>query len=75
MNKALLIKLAWRVITRGEELWCQVLRVKYGLLEDGPLNFKSRQRSLNIWKGLAWCSDLLHARLRWEITNGKRVLF
>lgn len=75
MNKAFLTKLAWRIITRSEEPWCKVLRAKYGLLENDPLHFKARQHLSNIWQGLVWCSDLLHARLRWEISNGKRVLF
>src|SRR4051812_27100793 len=28
-----------------------------------------------MWKGLLWCSGLLHAELRWEVRNGRTALF
>lgn len=52
MNKALLAKLAWRVVSQGDASWAKVIRYKYGLEEDGPLQFKLKQRSLLIWKGI-----------------------
>lgn len=65
MNKALLAKQGWRVITRGEEPWCKVLHArKYGVNEEGPLVFKAKKRS-----------NLLQAGLRWEVDNGRRAMF
>lgn len=34
MNWALLAKLAWRVLTSRGELWCEILRSKYGMDEE-----------------------------------------
>lgn len=34
INLALLAKLGWRVITCEEEVWCRVLRAKYGVKEE-----------------------------------------
>lgn len=42
LNKALLAKLGWRVITRPDEQWCQVLRAKYGMKNDVQIVFKAK---------------------------------
>lgn len=75
MNKALMAKLAWRVLTQKEETWCEVFRSKYGIVSDGMMEFKCRQRASSIWKGLMWGYELLHKGLRWEVTNGRRINF
>lgn len=37
INKALPAKLAWRVLTEEEAIWCNMIRRKYGILSDGGL--------------------------------------
>lgn len=75
MNKALLAKMAWRVIIEEDAIWAKVIRSKYGLESDGLVVFKEKQRSLLIWKGLVWCAELLQRGLKWQVANGKRVRF
>lgn len=65
MHKALLAKLGWRMITRKDELWAKMLRNKYGLMEDGPVVFRKKQRASSTWRGLEWAGELLSRGLRW----------
>lgn len=59
MNKALLAKLGWKMLTNPEALWVKVLKNKYGeLLESGP---KSNVSSL--WRHIRSTIPLLRARL------------
>lgn len=74
MNWALMVKLAWRMLTCGE-LWCDVLRSKYGLDAETRPHFNDKSRSSQVWKGIIWGSELLREGLRWEVHNGERTLF
>lgn len=75
MNKSLLAKLGWPLLTCGEDTWCQVMREKYGLRQGMPLSFKHKQHESQIWKGVVWASDLLCEGLRWKARNGRSVSF
>lgn len=45
MNWALLTKLAWRVLTSNGELWCDMLKAKYGAHEDDGGHFRPKHSS------------------------------
>lgn len=75
MNKSLLAKVGWRLLSYGEETMCRVLRNKYGISDDRPVLFKQKQRESNIWKGIVWICDFLQFGLRLRVTNGKKDLF
>lgn len=47
MNKSLIVKLAWRLLNHEDERWAQIIRLKYGITDDGPIMFKPKQRSSN----------------------------
>lgn len=64
MNKSLLTKLAWR-LCHEETIWSRIIRAKYVISLDEPPVFKPKARSLVIWRGLYWGSELLHRGLRW----------
>lgn len=49
MNKALLAKLGWRVITGGKDEWCNILRNKYGMKEEGMVEFAPKHRASLVW--------------------------
>lgn len=70
MNKALVAKLAWRLLTEEEALWSRLVRSKYGLSLAGLAYFKHKTRASIVWRGLEWASELLHSRLRWKVNNG-----
>lgn len=75
MDKSLLAKLGWRLLTCGEETWCQVMREKYGLREGMPLHFKQKHHESHIWRGVVRGSELLRDGLRWKVRNGRSVYF
>lgn len=45
MNKAMLTKLAWRLLAEEEEDWCKVLLSKFAVDVLGPVDFKHRHRA------------------------------
>lgn len=59
MNKAMLAKLAWRLIMRQNELWTRIISKKYGMSEDGPVVFRKKQEAFAVWRGLKWAGELL----------------
>lgn len=63
MNKSLLAKLAWRVVTEDDAIWCNVLREKYGLSRGDGFEFTEKQRDSRIWKGVVW-GRIFSARVR-----------
>lgn len=73
MNKAMMAKLCWRLLTQGEDMWAMIVRRKYGLNDTGPLVFKHKQRASLTWRGLEWASDLLLKGLRWRAVDGRRI--
>lgn len=75
MNKALLIKLGWRLLTGGDETWARMLREKYIMGKDGPVSFKKKRRSSKTWQGIIWGSELLQTRLCRKVNSGNRAHF
>ncbi|KAH9670623.1 putative ribonuclease H protein [Citrus sinensis] len=75
MNKALLMKLSWGIISAKDSLWVQVLCTKYGVNNSNPpLSLPTRYGS-HMWKaiGRIW-SDTMLSR-SWSISDGKRIRF
>ncbi|KAH9725610.1 putative ribonuclease H protein [Citrus sinensis] len=75
MNKALLMKLSWGIISAKDSLWVQVLCTKYGVNNSNPpLSLPTRYGS-HMWKaiGRIW-SDTMLSR-SWSIGDGKRIRF
>lgn len=51
------------------------MRDKYGISEEGPFMFKSKQRESGVWNGIVWSSNLLRSGLRWRIGNRMKASF
>lgn len=64
MNRAMLAKLAWRVLSCSGQLSVDVLRTKYGYKMGHSAHFKEQHRCFQIWKGVIWGSDLLRKGLK-----------
>lgn len=52
MNKALLAKMCWRLLTRGETLWDKSLNSKYGMKETGPVFFNHKFVGVSYLEGV-----------------------
>eukprot|EP01018_Ginkgo_biloba_P018197 Gb_27109 [translate_table: standard] len=75
MNKALIGKLGWKLVTMESSVWTRILRVKYlgsprEFLSENPLP----QGSM-FWNNLQMCRDLLSKGTRWKIGNGQNIDF
>lgn len=71
MNKALLAKLAWRVLTNSAEIWSKMLAKKYGVGDTGAVGFSKKWRASAVWRGLTWGDELLQHGLRWKVINDR----
>ena len=75
MNKALLMKLSWGVISDKDSLWVWVLCTKYGVNSSNPpLSLPTRYGS-HLWKaiGKTWQDTTLS--VCWAIGDGRRTRF
>lgn len=75
MNWALLAKLVGRMICRGGQLWSEVLRAKYNVMEEDGPHLHDRLVGSKTWRGLTWGVELLRKGIRWEVHNRERVHF
>src|SRR4051812_11970252 len=64
MNRALMAKLAWRLLNDSGETWCTVLRSKYAVGVDDGIHFKNKYLSSQVWKGVRWGAGLLRIGLQ-----------
>ena len=75
MNEALLLKVAWNLITEPGKLCAQVLATKYRVsLSDIPQFLPTRHGS-HLWRSVCRVWDHAKRGLRWNIGNGLRVQF
>lgn len=75
MDKSSLSKLAWRLFHEEDTIWSRMIRAKYCISLDEPPTFKPKARSLVIWRGLCWGSELLHRGKWWHFWNGRHTIF
>lgn len=50
MNWELLAKLAWRMLHSKGALWSELLKSKYGVLENDGAHLKFKSRSSQVWR-------------------------
>lgn len=51
MNQAILVRMAWRVLTSLGELWSNVLCAKYKVRQEDGAHFICKQHSSRVWRG------------------------
>lgn len=59
MNRAIMAKLAQRLLTCSGEAWCEVLCSKYGLKKEDDAHLRRKQRSSQVCRGAIWGAELL----------------
>ncbi|XP_061359451.1 uncharacterized protein LOC133303550 [Gastrolobium bilobum] len=72
-NEAYIHKLAWKVLTKKDDLWVKILVAKYGRGQDLRRGIKAKSYDSKLWRDLAKCWSNFLAGLRWEITDGSEV--
>ena len=75
MNKSLIGKLMWNVMTKESPVWIRILREKY---LRNPLEFLSKNplpQGSEFWNNLQTYIDFLSMSTRWKIGNGHNVDF
>ena len=75
INEALLLKVAWHLITEPNKLCVQVLSTKYGVPpSEIPHTLPTRYGSY-LWKFVGRVWDYTKRGLRWNVGNGLKVKF
>ena len=75
MNEALLLKVAWHLITEPHKLCVQVLSTKYGVPpSEIPHTLPTRYCS-HLWKSVGRVWDYAKRGIRWNVGNGWKVKF
>ncbi|KAH1098233.1 hypothetical protein J1N35_015154 [Gossypium stocksii] len=71
-NKAFMMKIGYKLITKPEALWVQVLISKYGMSGNMPTSIIKSNYSY-MWKAVAKVWPLLCSNMIWTIDNGRTV--
>ena len=75
MNKALIGKFAWNLITKESLLWTRILRSKYLWNPRYFLNRNLLPKGFDLWNNLLKSRDLIRKSSRWRIRKGLEVNF
>ncbi|CAN1147958.1 Putative ribonuclease H protein At1g65750 [Linum perenne] len=75
LNLAFLMKVAWNIISRPEELWVKTLVSKYLVKNWVGFTLRSNSGFSSLWKGFmkVWNSTL--NGIHWNIKDGKKTNF
>ncbi|CAN0863352.1 Putative ribonuclease H protein At1g65750 [Linum grandiflorum] len=75
MNMAFLMKVAWGLLTRPDELWAKVLLTKYiRNTEEGYIAVKTKGFSA-VWRGVRRAGPILNKGSQWAIRSGAQTKF
>ncbi|XP_026459211.1 uncharacterized protein LOC113359854 [Papaver somniferum] len=71
-NKALLTKLAWRLVNEHDALWVQIMAHKY-FPDFNPLSDAISSNGSRIWRGICHGLEIVKKNSYWEIANGNDI--
>ncbi|CAN0916841.1 LINE-1 retrotransposable element ORF2 protein [Linum grandiflorum] len=75
MNMAFLMKVAWGLFTRPEELWAKVLLTKYLQSTDNGYVAARTKGFSAVWRGLKRAGPILNNGTQWAIRSGAQTMF
>ena len=75
MNEALLLKVAWHLITEPDNFCVQVLSTKYGVPPSEIPHALHTRYGSHLWKSVGRVWDYAKHGLRWIVGNGLKVKF
>lgn len=75
VNKTLLAKLLWRVLTKYSHTWVKLIKSKYSMRTLDDLILKPDSHASSIWRSLCWCEDLFGKGIGQSVMDGTSMLF
>ncbi|CAN1808124.1 Putative ribonuclease H protein At1g65750 [Linum perenne] len=75
LNKAFLMKVAWGVFSRPDELWVKVLLTKYMKQSVNGWCLKRKSGHSATWRGVLSVWEATLGGLQWSIRDGRRTKF
>ncbi|CAN1157728.1 Putative ribonuclease H protein At1g65750 [Linum perenne] len=75
LNKAFLMKVAWGILTKPEELWVRTIFSKYLIRNNWGFTLKRKTGFSSLWRGVLKVWDHTLQGLRWSVNNGRATKF
>lgn len=75
LNQSYMMKLGWRLVQHGDQLWSRVLRSKYGCGVHSLPVVAVRPRASHTWRGLAKAWHHVQQSTHWVLNNGHKIRF
>ncbi|CAN1163124.1 Putative ribonuclease H protein At1g65750 [Linum perenne] len=75
LNKAFLMKVAWNLISKPDELWVKVLTMKYLDRNDRGFVLKRKSGYSSLWRGVLKVWDLMLKGIQYCIKDGRNTKF
>ena len=75
MNLVFMAKLGWRLLTKQNDLWAQLMHSKYIKGKVAPNKISKKKKSSKAWQGIVAASNLLKKGIKARVYNGKDSLF
>ena len=75
LNIALMVKLGWRFLSTGNDLWARVLQNKYMKGRVELAKIKKKPSSSNDWRGIMEGTNVNKKGISAKVYNGKDAFF
>lgn len=73
INQATLMKVAWDLTSRRDDLWVEVVRSKYKCGKDLMPNIDCNRAGSNLWRGICGAWKGVQQNLVWRISRGYSI--
>ena len=75
MNDAMIMKIEWNVVVYCDKFWVQVLRSKYGIIEDETPRALNCRNSSPLWRAMGRVWHRILDGIQWSVGDGEKVSF
>ena len=74
VNKALIIKLGWRILTDNDSIWAKIMRDKY-VKNNNFFRISKKEGDFIVWKEVINHKKYIGVDLKWCVGDGRKVYF
>ena len=74
VNKALIIKLGWRILTDNDSIWAKIMRDKY-VKNNNFFRISKKECDFIVWKEVINHKKYIGVDLKWCVGDGRKVSF